>query len=131
MRDSVGKATLIVQPEHLAPKLKTGAVSCLSTAILAALMEEATMNALETASLVSGKTTVGSKINIHHKRPSALAAKVTAVARVIDLDKSGVHFEIEAFDDTGLVGTATMTRVFVAKDQFEQKCYEIARKARL
>lgn len=130
MEDSVGKAKLKVCSEHLASSTKTGKLKILSSAVLASLMEEAAFKALETACLISGQTSITSKMNVTYQRPSALGANLSAVARVTDIDKNGIHFEIEAFDETGLIGTATHTRVFVDKLDFEKNCYETARLAR-
>lgn len=97
---------------------------------MAALMEEAACNAIDVASVSNGQASVGVNLELTHRRPSAIGANVKAIARLTDINKKGIHFEIEAFDDTGLIGTAKHRRVFVNKDEFESKCYETARKAR-
>ena len=124
MQDSIGKATMKVKSTDLAPALKTGAVNVLSTALLDALMEQASCNALETVCSICGQTSVAHSMNLKHRRPSALGATVTAIAKVIDVDQDGVRLEIEAFDETGLVGKATHKRVFVNKDLFERQCFD-------
>jgi len=129
MKDSIGKASLKVGQHHFASTMKTGTVNVLSTAILAALMEEASCDALKTASIVSGETTVGTSLNLVHRRPSALGAEVTAVAKLSNIDKKGVHFDIEAFDETGLIGTAKHIRVFVNQAEFEKKCMDMSLKS--
>lgn len=130
MEDSVGKATLKVCLEHLASSTGTGKSGVLSASVLASLMEEAAFNALKTACMISGQTSITSKMSVKYERLSAPGANVSAVARVTDIDRNGIHFEIEAFDETGLIGTATHTRVFVEKAEYEKKCYETARLAR-
>ena len=129
MQDSVGKATMKVTNKDLAPLMKTGPVNVLSSAILSALMEQASIRAIEIPCFISGQTSVASAFSLKHRKPSALGAQITAISRVTDIDKNGVHFEIEAFDETGLVATAMHTRVFVNRDKFERKCYETARMA--
>ncbi|OHS97102.1 hypothetical protein TRFO_09669 [Tritrichomonas foetus] len=131
MQDSIGKAIMKVSNRDLAPVMKTGIVNVLSTAKLSALMEQASCSALETACFISGQTSVAATMKLHHRRPSPIGANVTAIARVTDIDKDGIHFEIEAFDESGLIGTALHTRVFVNKDLFERKCYDSARLAQL
>lgn len=125
----VGKASIIVDRQHLAPATKTGSVSVLSTAVLTALMEEASCNAIDLANISNGKASIGVFIDIVHRRPSAINAHVQAVSRLTEITPKELSFEIEAFDETGLVGTAKHRRQFVDKDQFERRCYETAKKA--
>ncbi|KAH0795396.1 thioesterase [Histomonas meleagridis] len=129
MSGSVGKASLVVGAEHLAPAMKTGVAKVLSTAIMAALMEEASCNAIELSDLSKEKITVGVALELKHKRPSAIGAHITAISRLVDVQQNRLSFEIEAFDEAGLIGTATHQRAFVNQELFERKCYETARKA--
>jgi predicted thioesterase len=126
----IGRASLVVAAGQLAPAMKTGSVKVLSSAILAALMEEAACDAIKGECAKLGRASVGTKFNLAHKKPSALGANVTAVALVEKLDARAIIFKIEARDETGVVGTADHTRVFVRHDDFEKKCYEAARSAR-
>jgi predicted thioesterase len=126
----IGRASLIVKAGQLAPAMKTGSVKVLSSAILAALMEEAACDAIKDECTKLGRASVGTKFNLAHKKPSALGASVTAVASVERLDARAITFKIEARDETGVVGTADHTRVFVKQDDFEKKCYATARSAR-
>ncbi|KAK8894719.1 hypothetical protein M9Y10_023156 [Tritrichomonas musculus] len=130
MAVAVGKASIVVDRQDLAPVLKTGSVNVLSTAILSALMEEASCNAVEAANISNGKASVGVSIDLVHRRPSAVGAQVEAVSKLTKVTPKGLFFEIEAHDETGLVGTAKHRRVFVDKDAFEKKCYDTAQKAR-
>ncbi|OHS98850.1 hypothetical protein TRFO_01934 [Tritrichomonas foetus] len=109
--------------------MKTGSVKVLSTAIMSALMEEASCNALDKAKISNGKASVGVSIDLVHRRPSAIGAHVHAVAKLTENTPKGIFFEIEAFDETGLIGTAKHRRVFVDQEAFEKKCYEASKKA--
>ncbi|KAH0788888.1 dihydrolipoamide acyltransferase [Histomonas meleagridis] len=124
MQTSVGKAFLKVTHDNLATVMKTGSVNVLSTSVLLGLMEQAACKALE--EVFDERTTISYKTDLSHKRPSALGAKVTAVARVKKTSKDLVEFEIEAFDETGLIGTATHIRKFISQDEFEENCYKTA-----
>ncbi|KAH0797551.1 dihydrolipoamide acyltransferase [Histomonas meleagridis] len=130
MADSTGKVTIQVKNEHLATNLKAGFVNALSTAVLSSLMEEASCKAVEIACLISGQTSISAKMKLFYQRPSRLGSNVSVISRIVDIDKDGIHFEIEASDEKGIVGTAKHTRVFVDKDDFEKRCYETARLAR-
>ena len=119
---SVGKATIIVGKEQLAPALKTGTAHVMSTAVMAALMEEAACNAVPKGTYKEGQTSVGIHLDLLHKKPSALGATVTAVAHLKKASPKKLDFEIEVFDETGLVGTAKHQRAFVMTGPFEAKC---------
>lgn len=125
--NTTGKAAVVVGPNHLAPVLKTGCVNVMSTAIMAALMEEASCVAIQNAKV--DRASVGVALNLTHRRPSAPGAHVYAVSKITDFTPKAIAFEIEAFDETGLIGAATHKRVFVEKEPFERKCYENAKKA--
>ena len=130
MQDSVGKATMTVTSRDLDPALKTGSVNVLSLSILGALMEQASVNALDTVCFICGQTSVTQSMKLKQDRNLAVGSNVTAIAKVTDVDQSGIFFEIEAFDEVGLVGQAIHKRVFVNKDQFERKCYDVALSAK-
>ena len=107
---------------------KTGSTNVLSSAVLLGLMENASVNALSTVCLVCGQNTVGHRITLDHFKPSAVGSTITAVAKITEVDFRGIQFEIEAFDETGLVGKGKCSRVFVDQDEFERRCYDRHRK---
>ena len=124
MNDCIGKAVLKVNEKNTAIAQKTGSVNVLSTAVLLGLMEEACVNALSTVCLVCDQNTVGHHISVNHIKQSPIGATVTAFAKIKDVGYKGVQFEIEAFDETGLVGTAKHSRVFVRQHEYEMRCYD-------
>lgn len=122
MTQLIGKSKITVGFNDLAPIQRTGSVNVLSSSVLSCLMEQAACKALEQDNIpfMNGKTSIGYKINISHKRPSALGACVNAVARVVKVKEDEVDFEIEAFDETGLIGTANHIRKLVNIKDFEK-----------
>lgn len=124
---TVGQASLIVGVQHLAPALKTGAAKVMSTAIMAALMEEAACVAITNAKVE--RASVGVALSLTHDKPSAPGANVYARATIKDLTPKTVAFEVEAYDDVGIIGRAEHKRVFVDQEKFEQRCYSAAQKA--
>lgn len=126
-RDSIGTATMKVREADTSIAYKTGTVNTLSSAVLLALMEEACVNALDLPNLVCHNSSVAYGIQMKHIRPSPVGATLTATAKIKNIDLRGVHFDIEAFDEAGLVGKGIHTRVFVQQDEFERKCYDKAR----
>ena len=129
MNDCVGSATLKVDHTNTARSLKSGLANVLSSSILLGLMEEASVKALSTVSLVCGQNSVGHLITMDHIRPSPIGSHVTAISKITKVDFNGVTFEVEAFDENGLVGKGTHNRVFVDQDDFERRCYDNFRKS--
>jgi predicted thioesterase len=125
----VGRASLRVAAGHLAPAMKTGSARVMSTAILLAVMEEAACDAIASECSRINRVSVGTRMNLVHKRPSVAGASVVAVASVDKIDSKSVHFVIEAKDETGVVGTGDHTRVFVNEAEFERKALAAARRA--
>jgi predicted thioesterase len=124
----VGRASLQVAAQHLAPAMRTGAAKVMSTAILLAVMEEAACNAIASECSRTNRVSVGTRMNLVHKRPSVTGASVVAVASVDKIDRKSVHFVIEATDETGIVGTGDHTRAFVNQQEFEQRAFAAARR---
>jgi predicted thioesterase len=93
-------------------------------------MEESCCDALNKADVLKGKTSVGVSLDFVHRKPSALGAHVTAVSHIKQIEGKSVSFEVEASDETGVVGSAKHKRVFVDKERFEANCNEAAQFAR-
>jgi predicted thioesterase len=92
-------------------------------------MEEAACAAIQPECTRSGRTSVGAVLNLIHKKPTAPGATVTATAQLDRIDLKGIYFTIEARDETGVIGTAQHTRVFVKQQDFERSCYAKAKAA--
>lgn len=131
MNDSFGTAIKKVDKIHLDSVLKTGACNILSSSALVALMEQAANKALDITCFISEHASVSRSMQLNHIRPSPLGATIKADAHIVDIDHQGIHFDIEAYDDVGLIGTAKHTRVFVNPDEYEAKCFKISRKAKI
>ena len=72
-------ATHTITDADTAVALRSGEVPVLGTPRLVALMEEATVQALD-GSLADGETSVGMRIHVDHLAPSAPGGGVTAEA---------------------------------------------------
>ncbi|EAX94981.1 hypothetical protein TVAG_048590 [Trichomonas vaginalis G3] len=124
MDDTIGRAILKVTEKNINSALKSGATKILSCSILLGLMEEASVNALSSTCFISDQNAISHYTSIDYLRPSKLGSTVTATAKIKNLDLRGVHLEIEARDEEGLIGVGKHTRVFIDQEEFERKCYE-------
>lgn len=118
-----GEATLTVTDADTAVALGSGDVEVLGTPRLIALLERACCLAVE-GYLPEGGTSVGTRVDVVHRRPTPLGAVVTASAELVDVQDKVLVFEVTAGHhvpggpDVDSVMAGTMTRVLVQRAQF-------------
>ena len=118
-----GAAELLVSPEDTAIALGSGDVPVLGTPRLLALLEEATCEAVR-GDLTADRTTVGSAVELSHRRPTPVGARVIARARVESRDGAQVVFEVHADHETAagerveMIARGRITRVIVDRGAF-------------
>ena len=70
----------------------------LATPILIMLIEQAAIRAIE-AGLQQGHITVGTRVDVRHLAATPVGMKVTARARLIEVDGRRLTFQVEAEDE--------------------------------
>lgn len=69
--------------------------------------------------LPEGSTTVGSRVEIDHMRPSMVGETVVAHATLVDVDARRLQFTVTVADSTrSAVAVARVWRVVVERDRF-------------
>lgn len=118
--NSSSTQSLIVEQEHTSKILGSGQAEVLATPMMIALMESA---ALITAQvyLPHDWTTVGTKVNIEHLRPTPLGKRISATATLVKIDGPRLHFQVEAFDNHGLIGQGSHERFVIQIEKFMNK----------
>lgn len=78
---------------------------------------------VDTEVLEAGMTTVGTQLTVSHLAATPVGMHVTAKATLTAVEKGGrlLTFEVEATDDTEVVGKGTHQRFVVAADKFSAK----------
>ena len=109
-----------VTEENTAKAMGSGSLPVFATPAMVAMMEHAAVNALE-GKLPEGIDSVGIAINAEHLAASPIGAMIRAEARLVAADGRTYDFEIEAFDNTGLIGRATHRRATVKVERFLEK----------
>lgn len=112
-----GEASLVVGRSDTAVAIGSGDVSVLGTPRLVALFEAATVNALRDL-LGADQTSVGTRVEIDHLRPSPIGVEVTATATLLEIDGRRLSFELEAVQDGLVVGRGFVTRAIVDRERF-------------
>jgi fluoroacetyl-CoA thioesterase len=116
-----GEARLVVGDGDTARALGSGSVDVLGTPRLVALMEEATIDAVE-GFLENGSTTVGMRVQVDHLQPTPVGAEVFAEAYLDKIEGRRITFTVTASDSGGLVAAGKVTRVVVNVNRFMSKC---------
>lgn len=120
--ESVTK-TAEVTRDRLAVNAGSGDLRVLATPAVVALMEGAAAQ-LAGKDLAEGLTTVGTAISVDHTSPTPFGAKVKVKATLTETDGRTFKFQVEAYDDKGIIAKGTHTRVSVKAEKFQKKADE-------
>ncbi len=111
------RRSLRVEREHTAKELGSGRVDVLATPMLIALMEAASLDAVQKY-LADGWTTVGTRVDVEHLRPTPLGGIVTAEATLVKREGQLLEFSVQARDSFGIVGQGTHWRHIIDEEKF-------------
>ncbi|MCK5846289.1 MAG: thioesterase family protein [Bacteroidales bacterium] len=106
-----------VNEADLATSYGSGSLNVFATPAMITYMEKSAFE-LAQAQLEEGDTTVGISVEINHKRASAIGMRINTVARLINIDKNKLTFEVEAYDVNGLIGYGIHKRFIVNEIEF-------------
>lgn len=109
-----------VRIDNIAKSVGSGDLEVFATPAMAALMENAAMNAVA-KELPEGSTTVGSLLEITHNRPSGLGENVSATATLEEVEGRKLTFSVVANDSKGIIGEGKHVRFIVDCERFMSK----------
>lgn len=112
-----GYAVTVVTPEDTAQAVGSGLVPVFATPRMVALMEEAAVNAVQ-SSLLPGRTTVGTRLDVTHDAATPVGMKVTAWAEVTAIEGRKITFAVSAYDNEEQIGGGTHERAIVWTSKF-------------
>lgn len=115
-----GEAHLVVGNADTAIAHGSGGVPVLATPRIVALCEQAAIAAIADR-LPSGVTSVGTRVQINHLRPTAVGHEVTAEALLKVVEGRRLTFSVSVDDERGLVAAGKVTRVIIDIEQFMDK----------
>ena len=116
----LGKEHAIVSHSNSALAMGSGSLEVFSTPSMIALMECAAAASVR-AHLEPGKTTVGVSIDAKHISATPLGMTVSCESELLEVDGKRLVFRITAFDQKGVIGTATHERMIVDAKRFMEK----------
>ena len=112
-----------VTEELTAEVVGSGALPVFGTPFLAAMMENAALTVLQSF-LEEGQGSVGTHLDISHDAPTPDGMSVIAEAEITEVSENGkqVEFAVRAWDEKGLIGQGSHTRVVIDNQRFLDKC---------
>jgi fluoroacetyl-CoA thioesterase len=113
---------MVVTEADTAIALRSGDVPVLGTPRLLALVEEASMKAVE-GRLPPGTTTVGMRVQLDHLHPTKVGTMVIAEATLERCEGRRLTFTVSVTDKGGLVAVGRVTRVVVDVERFLEKAH--------
>jgi fluoroacetyl-CoA thioesterase len=105
-------ASILGEVDDIFPKV-------FATSKMVALMEIAASRVLKKF-LSNSECSVGIEININHVSPTSIGAKVRAQAILIDIVEDIFIFNVQAYDESGLIGEGTHKRSIVDIERLEK-----------
>lgn len=114
------EACVDVREENSARALGSGGLPVFSTPMLVALMERASLSAVQPF-LPEGSSTVGTLVNIKHIAATPFGAKVRAEGVLKEIDGRRLVFEVKAWDEDGVIGEGAHERFIIDNEKFMKK----------
>lgn len=108
---------MVATPRTLASSVGSGGLDVFSTPAMIALMERAAVSAAAPF-LGSGRTTVGTKLDVRHTAATVPGTMVTAEAVLLRSEGRRLEFAVRAFDPSGTIGEGFHERVVVDTARF-------------
>ena len=105
-------ASILGEVDDIFPKV-------FATSKMVALLEIAASRVLKKF-LSSGECSVGIEININHVSPTSIGSKVMAQAILIDIVEDIFIFNVQVYDESGLIGEGTHKRSIVDIERLEK-----------
>ena len=108
---------IIVAENHSALAFGSGSVDVFATPAMIAFLEKTALNSIQSI-LPVGYTTVGTEVKIKHLKATPIGKQVRSDSYLKSVDGKKLLFELHAWDDKGMIGIGTHTRVIVEEKVF-------------
>ncbi len=115
-----GEVEITANETNTAKAMGSGNLEVFSTPCMIALMEK-TSNDSVAPYLEDGQGTVGTVVNIKHLSATPLNMKVCAKSELIEVDGKRLVFNVQAFDEVGMIGEGSHERFIIANEKFMER----------
>ena len=90
-----------------------------ATGFLVGFLEWACLNSVIPHLDWPREQTVGTHVNFSHEAATPAGMEVIAKVKLVEVDGRRLRFEVEAFDEAGLISRGTHERFVIDKDRFD------------
>ena len=111
---------IVVEHKDTAAVYGSGALEVFATPAMIAMMEMTSLKCV-TEKIGEENTTVGIAVNIKHLKASPVGHTIRCDAKVIEVDRKRLVFEVKCFDGEELIGEGTHERFVVNSAKFMSK----------
>ncbi len=111
---------IVVEHKDTAAVYGSGALEVFATPAMIAMMEMTSLKCV-IDKIGEENTTVGIAVNIKHLKASPVGHTIRCEAKVIEVDRKRLVFEVKCFDGEDLVGEGTHERFVVNSAKFMSK----------
>jgi len=112
--------TLVVPPERTVGHFVPDMPLVYATPMMILEMEMTSGDAIA-KHLAPGWITVGTEVDVRHLAAAPVGATVRTTARVIEVERRVIRFEVEAFDGERKIGEGKHARGLVNYEQFSKR----------
>ena len=112
--------TLVVEHKDTAAVYGSGSLEVFATPAMIALMEKTCLESVN-AQIGEGNTTVGIAVNIKHLKASPVGSIIRCNAKLIEVDRKRLVFEVQCFEGENLIGEGIHERFVVDSEKFMGK----------
>lgn len=109
-----------VEQKDTAKAYGSGLVEVFATPAMIALMEKTALNVVHKA-LEDGQNTVGTEVSVKHVKATPVGMQVRCTAVLIANEGAKLTFEVEAYDEKGLIGKGIHKRYIINEAGFMQQ----------
>ena len=109
--------SIVVTEELTASKVGSGLLPVYATPSMIALMENTCADCVQPY-MQEGDGTVGTSVDIKHVSATPVGKKVRCECTLTEINGKKLVFEVNAYDDKGLIGTGTHKRAIINNEAF-------------
>ncbi len=109
--------SIVVTDELTASKVGSGLLPVYATPSMIALMENTCADCVQPY-MQEGDGTVGTSVDIKHVSATPVGKTVRCECTLTEINGKKLVFEVNAYDDKGLIGTGTHKRAIINNEAF-------------
>lgn len=118
-----GMSEVVVTQDNTAKSMGSGTLEVFATPAMIALMEKTASESVS-SKLIEGESTVGVSVTVKHISATPIGCKIRCESKLVEIDRKKLIFEVEAYDEHGLIGSGMHERFLIDVNKFMNKANE-------